>query len=83
MILLQDNTDQMPSGLLLVGNKVDLDDQGEREVSVETGETFAKVSLDCFTLWCVGQFPGCRPLDLVHEPLPAISLCSTLIWRVI
>ena len=29
--------------MCLVGNKVDLDDMKEREVSTETGETFAKV----------------------------------------
>ena len=35
--------EQMPPGMLLVGNKQDLDEQNEREVSTETGETFAKV----------------------------------------
>ena len=29
--------------MMLVGNKVDLEESGEREVSTETGETFAKV----------------------------------------
>lgn len=28
---------------MLVGNKVDLEESSEREVSTETGETFAKV----------------------------------------
>ncbi len=37
--------DEPPSALLLVGNKVDLDDANQREVLTETGETFAKVSL--------------------------------------
>lgn len=39
----QDNMKEMPIGMLLVGNKVDLEEQNEREVSTETGETFAKV----------------------------------------
>ena len=34
----------MPTGLMLIGNKHDLDEMNEREVSTETGETFAKVS---------------------------------------
>ena len=33
----------MPTGLMLIGNKHDLEDHNEREVSTETGETFAKV----------------------------------------
>lgn len=37
--------DQMPTGLMLIGNKQDLDDQNEREVATETGETFAKVRI--------------------------------------
>ena len=39
----QDNMDEMPAAMLLVGNKVDLHEANEREVSTETGETFAKV----------------------------------------
>ena len=42
----QDNMDEMPGALLLVGNKTDLSEAGsgyQREVSRETGETFAKV----------------------------------------
>ena len=38
--------DEMPGALLLVGNKTDLSEAGsgyQREVSKETGETFAKV----------------------------------------
>ena len=36
--------DEPPAALLLVGNKVDLEDTGnQREVLTETGETFAKV----------------------------------------
>ena len=38
--------DEMPGALILVGNKTDLPDEGtehQREVSRETGETFAKV----------------------------------------
>jgi hypothetical protein len=34
----------MPGAMMLVGNKVDLEESSEREVSTETGETFAKVS---------------------------------------
>lgn len=30
---------------MLIGNKQDLDDQNEREVATETGETFAKVRI--------------------------------------
>lgn len=40
---IQENVDQMPTGLMLIGNKQDLDDQNEREVATETGETFAKI----------------------------------------
>ena len=40
---IQDNMDEMPAAMLLVGNKVDLDETNEREVSTETGETFAKM----------------------------------------
>lgn len=36
----------MPGALCLVGNKQDLDERSEREVSAETGETFAKVILE-------------------------------------
>ena len=43
-VVLQENVDQMPTGLMLIGNKHDLDEMNEREVSTETGETFAKVS---------------------------------------
>ena len=42
----QDNMDEMPGALVLVGNKTDLADVDsgyQREVSRETGETFAKV----------------------------------------
>ena len=42
--LFQENVDQMPAGLMLIGNKQDLDEVNEREVSTETGETFAKVA---------------------------------------
>lgn len=41
---LQDNVEEQPVAMCLVGNKVDLDELKEREVSAETGETFAKVS---------------------------------------
>ena len=37
--------EEPPSALLLVGNKVDLDDTNQREVLTETGETFAKVGV--------------------------------------
>lgn len=40
---IQENVDKMPTGLMLIGNKQDLDEQNEREVSTETGETFAKI----------------------------------------
>ena len=39
----QDNVEEMPGAMMLVGNKVDLEESNEREVSTETGETFAKV----------------------------------------
>lgn len=35
--------EEQPAAMCLVGNKLDLDDVKEREVSTETGETFAKV----------------------------------------
>ena len=35
--------DEVPTSLLLVGNKTDLDDYSQREVLYETGENFAKV----------------------------------------
>ena len=35
----------MPTGLMLIGNKQDLDEQNDREVATETGETFAKVTV--------------------------------------
>lgn len=35
--------EEMPAAMCLIGNKMDLDDVKEREVSTETGETFAKV----------------------------------------
>lgn len=40
---IHENTDFLPAAMILVGNKVDLEECGEREVSTETGETFAKV----------------------------------------
>lgn len=40
----------MPTGLMLIGNKQDLDELNEREVPMETGETFSKVRLDVFGL---------------------------------
>lgn len=41
---MQENVEEMPGAMMLVGNKVDLEESSEREVSTETGETFAKVS---------------------------------------
>ena len=35
---------EVPGAMILVGNKQDRDEFDEREVSCETGETFAKVS---------------------------------------
>lgn len=35
--------DKVPTTLLLVGNKVDLDEYNQREVLHDTGEKFAKV----------------------------------------
>lgn len=32
-----------PAAMVLVGNKIDLEETGEREVLTETGENFAKV----------------------------------------
>jgi len=40
---IQENVDEMPAAMLLVGNKVDLEETNEREVSTESGESFAKV----------------------------------------
>lgn len=37
--------DELPTSLLLVGNKVDLEENGKREVLYEAGESFAKVSI--------------------------------------
>lgn len=45
--------DQLPTCLLLVGNKVDLEENFKREVLSETGETFAKV----IGLWVGGVPP--------------------------
>ena len=42
-LFFQENMDQLPTCLLLVGNKVDLEGNFKREVLSETGETFAKV----------------------------------------
>ena len=42
-LFFQENMDQLPTCLLLVGNKVDLEENFKREVLSETGETFAKV----------------------------------------
>ena len=35
----------LPAAMLLVGNKLDLDEFEEREVSTQTGQDFAKVGL--------------------------------------
>ena len=43
--MMQDNVEEMPGAMMLVGNKVDLEESNEREVSTETGETFAKVQI--------------------------------------
>ena len=43
LYVLQNNMDEVPTSLLLVGNKTDLDDYSQREVLYETGENFAKV----------------------------------------
>jgi GTPase SAR1 family protein len=40
---IQEHIDAMPQSMILVGNKVDLDLAGKRQVLIETGETFAKV----------------------------------------
>jgi len=40
---IQENVDEMPAAMLLVGNKVDLEETNEREVSTESGESFAKM----------------------------------------
>ena len=42
----QENAEESPAAMCLVGNKHDMEDLKEREVSVETGETFAKVKRD-------------------------------------
>ncbi len=52
LFIMQENVGEIPSSLCLVGNKLDLDLDGtnEREVSTETGETFAKV-MSCASWW--------------------------------
>jgi hypothetical protein len=40
---IKEHIDAMPQSMILVGNKVDLDLAGKRQVLIETGETFAKV----------------------------------------
>ena len=42
--------DKLPTCLLLVGNKVDLEHNEKREVLSETGETFAKVQIPALLL---------------------------------
>ena len=49
--------DQLPTCLLLVGNKVDLEENFKREVLSETGETFAKV----IGLWVRERWVGGVP----------------------
>lgn len=44
-ISFQENAEESPAAMCLVGNKQDMDAMKEREVSTETGETFAKVLL--------------------------------------
>jgi hypothetical protein len=51
LIFLKENAEENPAAMCLVGNKHDLDVLSEREVSTETGETFAKVS---FKEWSQG-----------------------------
>jgi hypothetical protein len=41
--VLQNNMESFPTCLLLVGNKLDLEEMNERKVLYETGYTFAKV----------------------------------------
>lgn len=53
----QENVEEMPGAMMLVGNKVDLEESSEREVSTETGETFAKVSPRVMQL--LEGFSGC------------------------
>lgn len=56
----------MPTGLMLIGNKQDLDDQNEREVATETGETFAKVRI-----WHTSHhIPHLKGLDWNYQSLP-------------
>ena len=61
---MQDNVEEMPGAMMLVGNKVDLEESSEREVSTETGETFAKVS--CLE-WEHNYSVVCSPLSLVQN----------------
>ena len=53
---MQENVEDMPAAMCLVGNKQDLDAVKEREVSTETGETFAKVSQSSC---CTATHPNC------------------------
>ena len=51
---------------MLVGNKVDLEESSEREVSTETGETFAKVS---YTFHCTHTHTCNNSIDLRYYQL--------------
>ena len=42
--VLQQSVSVLPAAMLLVGNKLDLDEFAEREVSTQTGQDFAKVN---------------------------------------
>lgn len=53
MCVFQENVEEMPGAMCLVGNKQDLEETNEREVSVETGETFAKVTSTVFSGVCM------------------------------
>ncbi len=51
-----------PKAVLMVGNKVDLDEAGQREVLTETGQSFAKV---CSSFACRPcYYESCRIMEL-------------------
>lgn len=57
---IHDNTEgSPPAAMILVGNKVDLEEVGQREVLTDTGENFAKVgvalTLPLTVLMCVAD----------------------------
>ena len=93
-VFIQENMEEMPGAIILVGNKTDLPEEAgtsyQREVSRETGETFAKVqqlynplthSSCCIVSVIVMLFPVMTLRYMEHSLLRPVPRQVTMLER--